>query len=176
MKPSACSMAGLTGGLANEMPYAHPILRHLLALLGRPGQWRSQQAGVVDIGRAVEDLRWTRPVGHVRRTAQADTALGGAAIRAGDAAAVWLPSLNPDETVIEAGARLLLGCSAQWHMTVSVRVRFCLEAIAARLTLGALLAELVADGTEVELAGRLRRLASCVLPGPARRPVTIRGV
>ena len=49
---------------------------------------------------AVEEIvRWATPVIHFRRTATADTELGGQAIKAGDKVVMFYNSANRDETV-----------------------------------------------------------------------------
>ena len=48
-----------------------------------------------------EIIRWQTPVIHMRRTAMADTEIGGKLIRKGQKVAMWYISGNRDEDVIE---------------------------------------------------------------------------
>jgi cytochrome P450 len=98
-----------------------------------------------------------------------DTTLVVPQIRAGDAVAVWLPSLNRDEAVFEVGDILVLGRRLNRQTTFGNVVYFCLGAAVARLVLRALLAELMTDGSEVTLAGQ-----AYILTGLVSLPVTIR--
>lgn len=147
----------------------------LLALLEHPDQYRALRSGAVDVRRAVDELlRWTCPTAHLLRTAVVDTALGGALIRAGDTVTVWLPSVNRDEAVFEAGDTLALDRRTNRHAAFGYGVHLCLGAALARLILRALLAELSEDSAEISLAGCPRRLPSYILFGLTSLPVEIR--
>ena len=50
---------------------------------------------------APEIIRWQTPLAHMRRTAVADTELGGKRIKKGDKVAMWYLSGNRDETAID---------------------------------------------------------------------------
>ncbi len=74
----------------------------LMGFLDHPDQW----ARVVETGEMTDEavdevLRYTSPVNFFRRTATADTELGGQRIRAGDKVTLWYPSGNRDEKGME---------------------------------------------------------------------------
>ena len=77
----------------------------LHALLQHPDQLAELRADPSLIPGAVEEiLRWANPLHYFRRTATADTELGGATIRTGDKVAMIYTSANRDETVFLASA------------------------------------------------------------------------
>jgi len=67
-----------------------------------PAQWDMVRAEPAILTTAVREMvRHASPVIHMRRTATADTALGGRAIRRGDKVVLWYASGNRDETVFD---------------------------------------------------------------------------
>ena len=74
------------------------IAQGVLAFCEQPGQWDRLRAdpGLLDPA-TDEVLRWSCPTHFMRRTATADTELGGTAIRAGDKVVLWYVSGNRDE-------------------------------------------------------------------------------
>ena len=60
------------------------------------------QSGAVDDTAADEIIRLASPTMHFRRTATADTELGGKGIKKGDKVVLWFVSGNRDETVFDA--------------------------------------------------------------------------
>lgn len=74
----------------------------LLALSRFPGEYAKLRANPDLISSMVpEIIRWQSPVIHMRRTALADTELGGKRIRVGEKVVMWYISGNRDETEIE---------------------------------------------------------------------------
>jgi cholest-4-en-3-one 26-monooxygenase len=105
-----------------------------------------------------EVLRHTSPVNYFRRTATADTELGGQKIGAGDKVTLWYPSGNRDEKVYDDPHRLDLTRTPNHHMAFGAGgAHFCLGASLARLEI-----EVIFEG----LADRLPDLAAT---GPADR-------
>ena len=74
------------------------IAQGVLAFCEHPEQWDRLRADPGLLTSATEEvLRWSCPTHFMRRTAAADTSLGGAAIRAGDKVVLWYVSGNRDE-------------------------------------------------------------------------------
>jgi cytochrome P450 len=147
----------------------------LLALIEHPSQWTALQAGTVSLARAVEEiLRWTAPVIHVLRTAQVDTSLLGADIRAGDPVTVWIPSLNRDASVFTDAGTFYLNREPNRHLTFGGGAHFCVGAALSRLILRVLLEELVRMTSDITLTGRPTRMRSFVNGGLSSLPTTLR--
>jgi linalool 8-monooxygenase len=67
-----------------------------------PAQWDLVRADPGVLRHAVREMvRHASPVIHMRRTATADTVLGGKAIAKGDKVVMWYASGNRDESVFE---------------------------------------------------------------------------
>lgn len=146
----------------------------MLALLEHPDEWRSVRSGQVDCRRAADELlRWTSPVAHLMRTVVADTTLGGVPLRAGDAVAVWLPSLNRDEATFADGDRLVLDRYPNPHLAFGHGVHFCIGAALARMILRVILEEVGRDGPEIAVDGPPQRLGSYIINGLTSLPMSI---
>jgi len=105
-----------------------------------------------------EILRYTSPVNYFRRTATADTELGGQQIRAGDKVTLWYPSGNRDEKVYDDPHRLDLTRTDNHHLAFGGGgAHFCLGANLARLEL-----KLIFEGLAT-------RMPDMVVTGPADR-------
>jgi linalool 8-monooxygenase len=67
-----------------------------------PDQWALVRADPAILATAVREMvRHSSPVMHMRRTATADTVLGGRRIAKGDKVVLWYTAANRDETVFE---------------------------------------------------------------------------
>jgi len=74
------------------------IAQGVLAFCQYPEQWDRLRAGPELIEAATDEvIRWSCPTHFMRRTAAADTELGGARIQAGDKVVLWYVSGNRDE-------------------------------------------------------------------------------
>lgn len=120
-----------------------------------------------------ETLRVTNPVLHFRRTAAADTELGGAQIKAGDKVVLWYPSANADEAVFDDPMRFDLTRSPNQHLAFGIGTHFCLGARLARLQMRAMLAELLSRYPDIEVSGPARRIHSNFLHGALELPVRL---
>jgi cytochrome P450 len=138
----------------------------LLMLLGQPEVWLALQRGEVDVQRVVEEiLRLSSPATHVLRTATCDTTLSGATVRAGEAVAVWLPSVNRDESLFDDSDVIRLDRHPNRHLAFGSGVHFCLGAPLARMFLGVLFDELARRTSEIKVIGSPRPVASYHLWG-----------
>jgi cholest-4-en-3-one 26-monooxygenase len=131
----------------------------LMGFMDHPDQWTMVvETGVMTDEAVDEILRYTSPVNYFRRTATADTVLGGQQIQAGDKVTLWYPSGNRDEKVYEDPHRLDLTRTDNHHLAFGAGgAHFCLGANLARLEL-----KLIFEG----LANRLPDIA---VTGPADR-------
>ena len=130
----------------------------MLAFFDHPDQWQRVRDRGMDEAAVDEVLRHASPVNYFRRTATADTELGGQKIGAGDKVTLWYPSGNRDEKVYDDPHRLDLTRTPNHHMAFGAGgAHFCLGASLARLEI-----EVIFEG----LADRLPDLAAT---GPADR-------
>ncbi|MET8042195.1 cytochrome P450 [Micromonospora sp. NPDC005215] len=162
-------------GAASETT-RHAASVGLLTMLENPAQWQALRDGRVPVRNATEEiLRWTAPVTHMLRVAKEDTVLDGVPIRAGDPLAVWIASMNRDESVFERADEFLLHRPPSRYMTAfGGGVHYCLGAGLARLIISTLLEELATLDAEVIVAGTPRRIASPVVGGLATLPLAFR--
>ena len=86
------------------------IAQGVLAFCEYPEQWDRLRAdpGLIDAA-TDEVIRWSCPTHFMRRTAAADTELGGARIRAGDKVVLWYVSGNRDEAEFDRPGRVRRG-------------------------------------------------------------------
>lgn len=162
----------LTG--ANETT-RHASAAGLLAFIENPGEWQRLRTGQVGFESAAEELlRFTAPALHVMRVAKKDVTIGGQAVRAGEAVAVWNGSANRDEAVFADPNRFDLGRSPNRHLTFGIGQHFCLGATLARTELRFLLRLLAERVTSMELAGEVRRTRSNFMWGIDELPVVLR--
>lgn len=136
----------------------------LLTLFGHPAQYRQLRERPELTGPAVEELlRFWPPVMNIRRTAAADTELGGRPIRRGDKVVVYHASANRDETVFPEPDRLDLTRTPNDHVSFGYGPHFCVGAQLARVQLRLMVRELL---------DRLPGLEPDPAAGPPRRLVT----
>jgi cholest-4-en-3-one 26-monooxygenase len=130
----------------------------MLAFFDHPDQWQRVRDHGMDSTAVDEVLRHTSPVNYFRRTATADTQLGGESIRAGDKVTLWYPSGNRDEKVYDDPHRLDLTRTPNHHLAFGGGgAHFCLGANLARLEI------------EIMFEGLARRLPDLEATGPADR-------
>jgi cytochrome P450 len=146
----------------------------LQALMESPQCWEEFRSGAVPMEDAVEEiLRWTAPVVVFCRTANRDTTLGGRRIKRHDRLAVWLPSLNRDESVFPDPDVFRLDRRPNRHATFSGGGHTCIGAGFARLELQLLFDEMLRTWKRVEAAGPAGRYGSLVLRGFNSLPVRV---
>ncbi|HEX3840916.1 MAG TPA: cytochrome P450 [Acidimicrobiales bacterium] len=147
----------------------------LVALIEHPEQLaalrddRSLMAGAVE-----EILRWTSATLYNRRTATADTELGGQAIRRGDKVTLWWPSANRDESVFDEPFRFDIRRDPNPHLTFGYRSHFCLGANLARMEIRCIFDELLDRLEGFALVGPVERARTNKHAGVWRVPVTYR--
>ena len=147
----------------------------MLALFEHPDARAELQRDLDLLPRAIEELlRWVTPVMHFRRTARADTELGGQAIREGDKVVMWYSSANRDEDAFNRADVLDLGRSPNDHVAFGAGgPHFCLGASLARLEARVIFEELLTRLPTLAPAGPVRRLRSNFINGIKELPVRV---
>ena len=123
---------------------------------------------------AQEIVRWQSPVTHMRRTALADTELGGQVIKAGEKVVMWYISANRDEKVFPDAERFDVGrANARRHLGFGHGIHRCVGAKLAEDQLATLIGEIVNRNWRLGPQGKPERLASPFLHGFTSVPVRI---
>jgi cytochrome P450 len=152
------------------------IAQGILAFCERPEQWNRLRADPGLLDTATEEvLRWTCPTHFMRRTATADTELGGARIRAGEKVVLWYVSGNRDEAEFGDPETFDIARAPNRHLSFGRGgPHLCLGARLARLEVRIVLAALARRVAGFELAGPPRRVRSNFTNGLKELPVRIR--
>ena len=123
---------------------------------------------------AQEIIRWQSPVTHMRRTALADTELGGQRICEGEKIVLWYISANRDESVFPDAERFDVGRdNARRHLAFGHGIHRCVGARLAEIQLAMLIEEIVERRFRIRPDGAPTRLASPFLHGFTAMPVRI---
>ncbi len=123
---------------------------------------------------AQEIIRWQSPVTHMRRTALADTELGGQRIREGEKIVLWYISANRDESVFPDAERFDVAReNARRHLAFGHGIHRCVGARLAEIQLVTLIEEIVTRRFRIHPDGAPTRLASPFLHGFTAMPVRI---
>jgi cytochrome P450 len=145
----------------------HELMRHpdqVAALRDDPGL----------VPDAVEEmLRYCNPLHYFRRTATADTELGGRRVRAGDKVALVYTSANRDEAVFDDPQAFDVRRSPNPHVSFGIGTHFCLGAHLARLEARVFVEELLAAFAAIEPAGEPARVRSNLANAYKRLPVRL---
>jgi cytochrome P450 len=121
---------------------------------------------------AQEIIRWQSPVSHMRRTAMADTVLGGQVIAKGEKLVLWYISGNRDESVFPDAERFDVGRdNARRHVAFGHGIHRCVGARLAEIQLATLIEQFIERGIRVEMQGPPERLPSPFLHGFVHMPV-----
>jgi cytochrome P450 len=144
----------------------------MLAFIEHPDQMRKLVRNPRLIDSAVEEVvRWVSPLIHFGRTATQDFELRGKTIEAGQALALFYPSANRDEEVFEDGEVFRVDRNPNHHLGFGVGEHFCLGSHVARLELAIAYKYLLPRIEEIEVSGKIDRLASALVGGVKRLPI-----
>jgi cytochrome P450 len=133
----------------------------LLALVDHPDAMRAVRADPSLIPGMVEEvLRWANPLHYFRRTATADTELGGVAIEAGDKVSMCYTAANRDPAVFTDPHRFDIHRDPNPHLSFGIGEHFCLGVHLARLEGRVFFEELLAAFPTIELTGPPVRVRS----------------
>ena len=123
---------------------------------------------------AQEVIRWQSPVLHMRRTAMADTELGGQRIAKGDKVVMWYISANRDEAVFKDADRFDVAReNARRHLAFGHGVHRCVGARLAEIQIGTVLSAIVERNWRVVQDGPVERVRSPFLRAFSAMPVRI---
>jgi len=147
----------------------------MLTLFEHPAERARLQDDLTLVPTGIEEmLRWITPVTHFRRTARADTELGGQEIREGDKVVMWYSSANRDERHFPDADHLDVGRTPNEHVAFGAGgPHFCLGASLARLEARVMFEELLTRLPGLEPAGPMRRLGSNFINGIKALPVRV---
>jgi cytochrome P450 len=143
-------------------------------LMRHPDQLAALREDPTLVPDAVEEmLRYCNPLHYFRRTATADTELGGKAIRAGDKVALVYTSANRDEAVFADPQTFDIRRSPNPHVSFGIGTHFCLGAHLARLEARVFVEELLATFATIEPDGEPARVRSNLANAYKRLPVRL---
>ena len=147
----------------------------VLALNENPDQYAKLRANPALIETMVpEVIRWQTPLAHMRRTALADTELGGKTIRKGDKVIMWYVSGNRDETVIDHPNDFIIDrARPRQHLSFGFGIHRCIGMRLAELQLRIVWEEILKRFPRIEVVGEPRRVFSSFVKGYETLPVRI---
>src|SRR5690606_37725824 len=115
-----------------------------------------------------EELRYSPPITHFRRTATRRCILADKEIQEGQKVVVWYVSANRDEEVFDRPDAFDITRQADGHVTFGHGVHFCIGQALARLTLTIGLERYLSRMPAMRFCEEPVRLASCALNGYKR--------
>ncbi len=121
-----------------------------------------------------EIIRWQNPVSYQRRTAAADSVVGGKQIRKGDRVIMWYLSGNRDEEVFERPEDFIIDRpNARQHLSFGFGIHRCLGNRLAELQLRVLWEEILPRFKRIEIVGEPVRIHSTMFRGFSSMPVRV---
>ncbi|MFV0523392.1 MAG: cytochrome P450 [Acidimicrobiales bacterium] len=125
---------------------------------------------------AVEELlRWVSPVIYMRRTATADTEIGGQPIPAGDKVVMYYGAANRDPDVFDQPHQLDIGRTPNQHVAFGGGgPHFCMGSHLARIEISMLLREILTRLDDLESTGEPTWMGSNFIFGPTHLPVSFK--
>jgi len=147
----------------------------LVALTSNPDQFRKLKENPALMESFVpEVIRWQTPLAHMRRTALADTVVGGKQIRKGDKVVMWYVSGNRDEDIFaDADAFDITRKDARKHLSFGFGIHRCVGMRLAELQLRIIWEEILKRFDSIEVAGEPTRPYSSFIKGYESLPVRI---
>ena len=148
----------------------------LQALVENPEQLARLKADPSLLNAAVDEMiRYTSPVRHFMRTAQADTEVGGVHIKKGDWLYLSYLAANRDPALFESPHTFDVGrTNADRHLAFGFGAHFCLGAQLARMELRTLFRDLLPRLEHIELAGTPQNMKTTFVGGTKSLPITYR--
>jgi cytochrome P450 len=147
----------------------------VLALNENPDQYEKLRNNPALIDTMVpEVIRWQTPLAHMRRTALADTELGGKTIKKGDRVVMWYVSGNRDEEVIENPNDFIIDrARPRTHLSFGFGIHRCVGMRLAELQLKIVWQEMLKRFDKIEVVGEPKRVYSSFVKGYESLPVRI---
>jgi cytochrome P450 len=147
----------------------------LLALNDYPEEMAKLRANPALIeGMVSEIIRWQTPLAYMRRTAVADTELGGKQIKKGDKLAMWYLSGNRDASAIREPDRFIVDRERpRQHLSFGFGIHRCVGNRLAELQLKILWEEILRRFERIEVVGEPIRVRSAFVRGFSKLPVRV---
>ena len=147
----------------------------LLALHQHPEQFTKLRANPALVESMVPEIvRWQTPLAYMRRTALADTELGGKKISRGDKVVMWYLSGNRDEAAIEHAERFIIDrARPRQHLAFGFGIHRCVGNRLAEMQLKILWQEVLQRCPQIEVVGEPTRVLSNFVHGFTDLPVRI---
>ncbi|MDE3116836.1 MAG: cytochrome P450 [Pseudomonadota bacterium] len=147
----------------------------VLALNENPDQYDKLRANPALIESMVpEIIRWQTPLAHMRRTALANTELGGKQIKKGDRVVMWYVSSNRDEEAIESADAFIIDRERpRQHLSFGFGIHRCVGNRLAEMQLRIIWDEILKRFKMIEVVGEPRRVYSSFVKGYETLPVRI---
>jgi len=147
----------------------------ILALIANPAEWSLLREDRSLVAAAVnEALRYEAPIQGFFRTALEPYRLGDVEIPAGGRVLLLFGAANRDPRRYPDPDRFLVRRNPTDHLGFGGGIHYCLGAALAEMEGGAVLSELLARSTRLELAGEVFRTSNPALRGVKRLPLRLR--
>ena len=139
----------------------------LLAFNENPEQYDKIRKNPELVTSAVSEIiRWQTPLAHMRRTALADTEVGGKLIKRGDKVVMWYVSGNRDEEVIEnPNAFIIDRARPRQHLSFGFGVHRCVGNRLAEMQLRIVWEELLKRHPKIDVVKPPKRILSSFVKG-----------
>jgi cytochrome P450 len=147
----------------------------LLALNDFPEEMAKLRANPALIESMVSEIiRWQTPLAYMRRTATADSELGGKQIKKGDKLAMWYLSGNRDASAIRDPDQFIIDRERpRQHLSFGFGIHRCVGNRLAELQLKILWEEILQRFERIEVVGEPTRVRSAFVRGFSKLPVRI---
>jgi cytochrome P450 len=147
----------------------------VLALNENPQEYQKLRDNPALIPSMVSEIiRWQTPLAYMRRTAKADTELGGKHIKAGDKLLMWYASANHDEQAIERPDEFLIDRDrVRQHLSFGTGIHRCMGNRLAEMQLRVLWEEILPRFQKIEVVGEPVRIYSSFVKGYTELPVRL---
>ena len=150
---------------ANETT-RNSLSHSIVAFSDHPDQWDRIRADPELLKNAVREMvRYASPVMHMRRTAMADTEIGGQAIAKGDKVVLWYVAANRDETVFPDPHRFDIGRGNIQHLGFGTGQHVCVGSRLAEMQLRVAFGILAERVASFEVMAQPRRFRSNFING-----------
>ncbi len=163
--------AEFTGNLVLALVGANETTRNsishsLIAFAENPGQWDAIRADPALLQNGVREMvRHASPVMHMRRTATADTEIGGQRIAKGDKVVLWYASANRDEAAFPEPDRFDIRRGNIQHLGFGSGQHVCVGSRLAEMQLRVVFGMLARHVRSFEVMARPRRFRSNFING-----------
>ena len=149
----------------------------VLAMSKFPAEWAKLRANPKLIDSMVpEIIRWQTPLPMMRRTALADTELGGKQIKKGEKVVMWYLSGNRDAEAIERPDDFIIDrARPRQHLSFGFGIHRCVGNRLAEMQIKILWEEILKRFDTIEVVGEPKRLLSIFVRGITHLPVRIPG-